>query len=129
MNENVAPITKSDRFGIFRGRTEPTGEIVESEQVGFAYSKPGSRMFRLRLWMLQKEQFFLAPDDRDPKAYVILALDEYKLPTGEMKKLWSKIGRGNCDGIFVRLDFWLLNRELYLCLFPQNAEVEGARAA
>lgn len=125
MNENVVPIRKTDRFGLFKGRIEDNGEVVEREQVGFAYIKPGSRMFRLKLWMFTKEQYFLATNDDDPSRYEILSLDEFMVGE-EARKSWNKIGVGELNGSFIQLKFQLLGEDIYLCLFPEKAEVANA---
>jgi hypothetical protein len=122
MNENVVPIRKTDRFGLFKGRIEENGEVVESEQVGFAYIKPGSKMFRLKLWMLNREQYFLATHDHDASRYDILSLDEYAV-NNEPRKSWHKIGEGEIIGVFIRLKFHLLGEDIFLSLFPETAEV------
>lgn len=124
MNENVVPIRKTDRFGLFTGRIE-NGEVVEREQVGFAYIKPGSRMFRLKLWMYVREQYFLATNDSDPARYEILSLDDY-LVEQEVRKSWHKIGAGELVGSFIQLKFHLLGEDIFLCLFPEKAEAAHA---
>lgn len=124
MNENVVPIRKTDRFGLFTGRIE-NGEVVEREQVGFAYIKPGSRMFRLKLWMYVREQYFLATNDNDPARYEILSLDDY-LVDEEVRKSWHKIGAGELVGSFIQLKFHLLGEDIFLCLFPEKAEAAHA---
>lgn len=126
MNENVVPIRKTDRFGLFKGRIDENGEVTEGEQVGFAYIKPGSRMFRLKLWMFVREQYFLATNDDDPTRYEILSLDDYMLPNQEIRKSWNKVGVGELVGSFARLRFHLLGEDIFLCLFPEKTEVANA---
>jgi hypothetical protein len=118
MHENIVPIRKTDRFGLFKGTIEENGEVVENEQVGFAYIKPGSKMFRLRLWMLTREQYFLAPHDQDASRYDILSLEEYTV-NNEPRKSWHKIGEGEIFGVFIRLKFHLLGEDIFLSLFPE----------
>lgn len=125
MNENVVPIRKTDRFGLFKGRMEDNGEIVEREQVGFAYIKPGSRMFRLKLWMFVREQYFLATNDNDPSRYEILSLDDYMVDQ-EVRKSWHRIGAGELVGSFIQLKFHLLGEDIFLCLFPEKSEASNA---
>lgn len=128
MSENLLPFKKSERYGLYRGRTELNGEFVESDQLGFAFLKPGKTLFRLRLWLFPKEQYFLAIDDNDPVKYVVLSLDEYEV-AGESRKNWHRIGEGQLQGNFIRLKFWLLSEEIYLCLFPAKVGAEVSRAA
>lgn len=118
MHENVVPIRKTDRFGLFKGHIEDNGEVVESEQIGFAYIKPGSKMFRLRLWMFTREQYFLATHDQDASRYDILSLEEY-IVNNEARKSWHKIGEGEIVGVFIRLKFHLLGDDIFLSLFPE----------
>lgn len=126
MNENVVPIRKAERFGLFKGRIDDKGEVIESDQVGFAFIKTGSRTFRLKLWMFAQEQYFLATKDNDPTCYEILSLEEYTLNNQETRKSWNKIGSGELYGSFIRLKFHLLAEEVYLCLFPEKGEVANA---
>ncbi len=126
MKDNVVPIKKADRFGLFKGQIEENGEVVEREQLGFAYIKPGSKMFRLKLWMFPREQYFLATDDNDPTQYVILSLDEYQLPNMEVRTHWNRVGTGELKGSFIHLKFHLLSEDVFLCLFPTKSEESHA---
>ena len=122
MNDNVIPIKKPDRFGVYRASVMDSGEIVEKEQLGIAFFKPGSRLFRLKLWMFPSEQFFIAAQENDPSKYSVLALDEYKTSSNETRTHWNKIGFGELQGCFIRLKLSLLNQEVFVSLFPQKAE-------
>lgn len=128
MNENVIPIKKSERFPVFKGRVDLDGQVVEEEIVGFGFVKPGAKMFRLKLWMFPKEQFFIAGDD-DPSKYVILALDEYQLPSNELRTHWNRIGKGELAGCHIKFKFHLLPYDLFLSLFPSRAESKALDAA
>ena len=123
MNENVIPIRKTDRYGLYKGRVE-NDEIVETDQLGFAYIKPGSKMFRLRFWMFPKENYFLSEDENDPTKYTILSLDEYQLSSGESRRSWNVIGKGSLSGSFIRLNFYLLSEEVFLSLYPLKTKME-----
>lgn len=125
MSENVVPLRKADRFGLFLGRIEESGEVIEQEQIGFAFIKPGARTFRLKLWMFPREQYFLATSDNDPNRYEILSLDDY-MANQEVRKSWSKIGFGEVVGSFIRLKFHLLDEDIFLCLFPEKSEAANA---
>ncbi len=124
MNDNVISIRKTDRFGLFKGRIESNGEVVDREQIGFAYIKPGARMFRLKLWMFSREQYFLATDE-DPSRYTILSLEEY-IVNQEARKSWNRIGSGKLVGTFIHLKFHLLYDDVFLCLFPESVEAANA---
>lgn len=125
MYENVVPIRRADRFGLFKGRIEENGEVIEKEQIGVAYIKPGSRMFRLKIWMFAREQYFLATSGEDDSRYEILSLDDYMVGQ-EVRKSWNKIGEGSLAGSFIQLKFGLLDHDVYLCLFPDKAEAANA---
>ena len=129
MNDNVIPIKKSDRFGVYRAHVTDCGEIVEQEQLGFAFIKPGSRMFRLKLWMFPQEQYFIAAQENDPTKYVVLALDEYQTNGGETRTYWNRIGAGELQGCFIRLKLTLLNEEVFVSLFPEKEEAKEAHGA
>ena len=124
-NKNVIQLRKSDQFNLSLADIDSTGEVVEREQIGFAYLKPTSRMFRLKLWMFSNEQYFLARHDSDPSKYVILSLDEYQHPSGEIKTRWNQVGTGEVYRSFIRLRFYLFHEDLYLCLFTNNPESRG----
>lgn len=122
MKDNIIPIRKSDKFGVYLGDVTSSGEIVEGESVGIAFLKPGSKKFRLKLWVFPSHQYFVVPDDKDEKKYVVLSLEEYTLPTGEIKTSWNRIGYGNLVGAFIAIRIQLLAEQVFLCLYPDKAE-------
>jgi hypothetical protein len=112
------------------GHVDHDGEVNERERVGFAYLKPSSRMFRLKLWMFSHEQYFLARNENDPSKYVILSLDEHQSPARETKTRWNQVGNGEVYRSFIRLNFSLIDEDIYLCLFPNSADAKAsARSA
>ena len=119
---NVIPIRKSDRFGVYLGEITSGGEVVEGESVGIAYLKPGSKKFRLKLFVFPSHQYFIVPDDKDDTKYVVLSLEEYQLPTGETRTSWNRIGNGRLLGSFIVLRIQLLPENIFLCLFPEKSE-------
>ncbi len=121
---NVIPIRKSDRFGVYLGEITSSGEVVEGESVGVAYLKPGSRKFRLKLFVFPNQQYFIVPDDQDDTKYVVLSLEEYQLPTGEMRTSWNRIGNGRLLGSFIAIRIQLLPENIFLCLFPEKSEAQ-----
>jgi len=122
MNDNIIPIRKADKFGVYLGEVTSNGEIVEGESVGVAFLKPGSKNFRLKLWVMPSHQYFVMPDDKDDKKYVVLSLEEYTLPSGETKASCNRIGYGNLVGAFIAIRIQLLAEQVFLCLFPDKAE-------
>lgn len=119
---NVIPIRKSDRFGVYLGDITSSGEVVEGESIGIAFLKPGSKKFRLKLFVFPSQQYFIVPDDRDDTKYVVLSLEEYQLPTGETRTSWNRIGNGRLLGSFIVLRIQLLPENIFLCLFPEKSE-------
>ena len=119
---NVVPIRRSDRFGVYLGDVTSSGEIVEGESVGIAFLKQGSKKFRLKLFVFPCNQYFVVPDDRDDAKYVVLSLEEYQLPTGEVRSSWNRIGEGRLTGSFIALRIQLLPENIFLCLFPDKTE-------
>ncbi|HEY8270661.1 MAG TPA: hypothetical protein VIG33_07205 [Pseudobdellovibrionaceae bacterium] len=124
MFNNVIPIRKNDRFGVFLGSVTSSGEVVESTRVGTAYLKPGSKTFRLKLWVFPNNQYFVAPHDQDPTKYVVLSLDEFQTPQGEVRSFWNPIGEGRLVGSFIKLSIYLFSEDVFLCLFPENYEAK-----
>lgn len=119
---NVVPIRKTDRFGVYTGEVTSSGEIVEGESVGIAFLKHGSKKFRLKLFVYPINQYFVMPDDHDDTKYTVLSLEEYQLPTGEMRTHWNRIGEGRLIGSFIALRIQLLPENIFLCLFPEKSE-------
>lgn len=122
MNDNVVPIRKSDKFGVYLGEITDQGEVIEGESVGIAFLRPGRKVFRLNLWTFAREQYFVAPDENDSTKYTVLSLNEHQLANGEIRSHWNKIGVGVLVGSFIKLQLPLLSRELFLCLFPGTSE-------
>jgi hypothetical protein len=123
-NDNIIPIRKSDRFFICKGTVAETGEFIERERVGVAYLKPASSMFRLRLWMFPKGEFFLAREEGEHIHYLALCLDDYEVAGQGQRNQWHKIGVGEVIGNFIRIRFHLFPDDFYLCLFPKGSKTE-----
>jgi hypothetical protein len=120
--DNVFPIRRSDRFGVYLGDVTSSGEILEGESVGIAFLKQGSKKFRLKLFVFSSHQYFVVPDDKDDKKYVVLSLEEYQIPTGETRTSWNRVGDGRLVGSFIALRIQLLPENIFLCLFPDKYE-------
>ncbi|GEM_PF-1773026 len=117
---NVVPIRKTDRFGVYTGEVTSSGEIIEGESVGIAFMKNGSKKFRLKLFVFPNNSYFVVPDDKDDTKYTVLSLEEYQLPTGQMRSHWNRIGEGKLAGSFIALRVQLLPEPIFLCLFPDK---------
>lgn len=116
--ENVLPFRKSDQFPVYRAEILPNGEVVESEQLGFAYLNPGSTLFRLKLWMFPKEEYFIGSNE-DRSAYRVLCPNESKTGT-----YWNEVGSGEVMGSFIRLKLHLIHQDIFVCLFPSKVSLE-----
>lgn len=128
--DNVVPIRKTDRFGVYTGEVTSSGEIIEGESVGIAFLKQASKKFRLKLFLFPSHQYFIVPDDHDDTKYTVLSLEEYQLPSGEMRTHWNRIGNGKLVGSFIALRIQLLPETIFLCLFPdKNIAGEDAIAS
>ncbi|QDK44682.1 hypothetical protein B9G69_004725 [Bdellovibrio sp. SKB1291214] len=128
-NQNVIPLKKLDKFALCRGTMGPDDELIEYEQVGVAYLKPGSKTFRIKLWMFPNEQYFLSPSNDKSTAYKILSLEEFESQLKEKKASWQCIGKGDFVGLHIRMKFNLLSEEVFLCLFPDEKQAEEFYAA
>ncbi|WP_415061569.1 hypothetical protein [Bdellovibrio sp.] len=128
-NNNVIPLKKTDRFVLCRGTMGPNDELLEYEQVGVAYLKPGSKTFRVKLWMFPGNQYFLAPENENSTTYAVLSLEEYHSQVNEKKASWQKVGAGEFMGLHIRMKFHLLSEEVFLCLFPDEKQSEEFYAA
>lgn len=126
---NVIPFKKTDRFVLCRGTMGPNDELIEYEQVGVAYLKPGAKTFRVKLWMFPQQSYFLAPESEASTAYTLLSLEEYQSQLNEKKTSWQKIGVGEYVGLHIKMRFHLLTEEVYLCLFPDEKQTEEFYAA
>ena len=121
---NVIPIRKSDRFGVYMGEITSSGEVIEGESVGIAFLKNGSKNFRLKLFVFPNIQYFVVPDKKDDTKYLVLSLEEYSLPNGEVRTSWNRIGEGRLVGSFIALRIQLLPENIFLCLFPDKTEAQ-----
>lgn len=127
---NVIPIKKTDRFILTTGKLHQDSFIEEKNQIGYAYLKPTSKTFRLKFWMFPKESFFMSRDNDSENVYTILSMEEFMTPALEPKTVWRVIGKGYVIGNYIRLDFYLFQEEIYLCLFPDlKAESQEVNSA
>lgn len=78
--------------------------------------------------MFDAKKYFVALNDDDPTKYDLLSLEEYATRDGEEKSQWHRVGEGQYFGNYVKLKFHLLDRELYLSLFPNKKEPVNAVA-
>lgn len=126
MKDNIIQFRKYDRFPMSRGLVSSSGEVIEKDPVGFAFLKPGSKMFRLKIWAFPNVSYFLTQDENsDLDQYQVLALEEYHSSTGEIKSNWNKVGKGQLIGNFIKFNIQFFADEIYLCLFPESEKEES----
>jgi len=126
MKDNIIPFRKYDRFTMTRGSVSPSGEVIERDPVGFAFLKPGSKMFRLKIWAFPNVSYFLTQDEKSElDQYQVLALEEYHSSNGELKSNWNKVGQGQVIGNFIQFKIHFFADDIFLCLFPQNEKEES----
>ncbi len=128
-SNNVFPLRKSEHFGVYVGEITSSGEVIEGESVGIAFMKDGSKKFRLKLFVFPGTQYFVVPDNRDNTKYLVLSLEEYELPNGEIRTNWNRIGDGRLVGSFIAIRIPLLAENIFLCLFPDKSEPQEAQIA
>jgi hypothetical protein len=113
---------KYEVFNIFTGSVDDQNQVVEGDRAGVAFLKGKSKIFTVRLWMFDSSKYFIAPHANDSTKYDLLSLEEYMSRDGEQRSQWHKVGQGKYFGNYIRLNFFLLNRDLYLSLFPNQKE-------
>jgi hypothetical protein len=132
MKSKITPIEngplKYDVFNVFVGQINDENEIIESHRVGAAFLKGKSKVFSLRLWMFDSVKYFVAPRDEDSTKYDILSIEEYTARDGELRSQWHKVGMGQYFGNYLKLKFHLLEKEIYLSLFPNRKESHESAA-
>ena len=126
---NVFPIRKADRFGVYLCEVTSNGEVIEGESVGIAFMKDGSNKFRLKLFVFPENQYFVVPDRTGTTNFLVLSLEEYVLPNGEVRKSWNRIGDGRLNGKFIALRIQLLPQNIFLCVFGDETKTQEVRIA
>ena len=111
---------KSERFGVYRGELNHTGELTQKERIGSAYMKRGTKKFRLKLWFMGETSYFVLPDNKDPRKYTIVIPSEYRFSNGESKTNWHRVGVGETAGTYLRLNIYLLSEDIFLSMFPDK---------
>lgn len=120
------------RFEIF-----VTSSLLEGKDsrriVGAAYLRDGQRIYTIRLWMFPEPKFYLMPDQKDSSRMLIFTRELKRNPNvGTGKYFWNLIGAGSVDVAkeVIRLQFDLLDKPLYMSIFPSRAyEPESASLA
>ena len=132
MDNKIIPLDagpqRYDSFNIFVGQIDEQNQIVEEDRVGIAFLRGKSKVFSLRLWMFDSQKYFVAPNDDDPVKYDVLSLEEYTTRDGVEKSHWHKVGVGQYFGNYIKLRFHLIDRELYLSLFPINRKKDEEKS-
>lgn len=125
MYEKIIPFRKYDRYPLTRGFRNHDGQVIEKDAVGFAFLKPGSKMFRLKIWVFPQENYFLAQSEAGTLTqYQVLALEEYQASDGETKTNWNKVGEGSLVGNLIHIRIQFFADDIFLCLFPENPDAK-----
>lgn len=131
MEDNVIQFSKkskAERYKVWLGSLDQSDRVLEEEQAGYAFQKPGSTSFRLKLWMFLNQSYYVIPTKGDQTRYNLYSLDEYISENKELKTFWNKVGEADLLGNYLRLKFNLLERHLYLSLFDDNESSLMAQA-
>ena len=125
MENKVVPINFSsgrfEAFNVYSGILEDT-DVIEERRVGIAFLRGGSNVFSMRLWMFPAQKYFVAPVNDDQEKYEILTFEEYNTRDGEAKSQWHRVGKAEYFGNYLKLKFHLLERDIFLSLFPNRKE-------
>ncbi|GIL16321.1 MAG: hypothetical protein BroJett040_00720 [Oligoflexia bacterium] len=119
----------ADRFKIWTGNVDSSGSILEQNHVGFAFNRRGSTSFRIKLWMLLNQSYYLVPTKEDQVKFNLYTIEEREFETKEVKTFWNKVGEGELYGNYIRLRFHLLEKELFLCLFDEKENLSELEVA
>lgn len=117
-HSNVVPIRKTDRFCLFRGSIE-NAHVTELERLGVAYRSAHSSIFHLNFWMFPGDEYILAKQANSDEKFRILSYgssDKIGSPRGSH---FQQVGEGRIHGNFIRLKFYLLPTDIFLCLVPE----------
>ena len=131
MSENVISINQkynADKYPVFLGVVDETGQVFEKEQVGLTFLKPNSKAFRLKLWMFSNNTYFLIPDQLDQTKYTVFSVEEYITAGHEQKSFWNKVGEADLFGNYLKIRLHLFTVELFMSLFPTNLPVANREA-
>lgn len=109
-----------------------TSSLLEGREtrkiVGASYLREGQKVYTLRLWMFPDLKFYLMPDQENPAKMLILTREiKRNQNVGKGKYFWNLIGRGVVDTPreVVRLDFDLIEKPIYMSIFPSKAQALG----
>ncbi len=130
MNNNVIEMNqnnkKTERFGVFLGELNSTGELKEKERIGSAYMKRGTKQFRLKLWLMNGTSYFIVTDFKDQSKYRIVVPEEFHFSDGGAKTRWHQVGEGTVSGTYIKLKIYLLAEDFFLSMFPDKFQRECA---
>ena len=114
------------RFQIF---TMDNGK--KDKTVGMAILRDGHGLYSLRLWMFLEDKYFLLPSKEDSTKYLLMTREPNKTDTSKNKYFWNVVGNAKADikkGI-VELNFDLLDKKIYMSLFPDESKTPFGKAA
>ena len=120
-NDTTNQVTKRfSRFLIKQGSVI-NGKYEKNKTVGTGYLCEGHIVHTLRLWTFLDQKYYLVPDKTNGKLFSIMTREPNKSPKSQNKYLWNVVGTGKLESQFghVRLDFHLLDKPLFMNIFPE----------
>lgn len=133
MQDNVIQLQpnfrqRTQKHFVYLADISQYGEILEKEAVGIGFNNEGSANFRLKLWMFHKTPYLIVPEKEDRTKYNIYCVEDHP-HNKQMKSFWNKIGEGRLVGNYLKLSLPLLERDLFMSLFPANQPNQYKEAA
>jgi hypothetical protein len=122
-NQNTESKTsKFYRFQVFHAEKAQIGPLKKSKTVGMAYLREGQNMYTLKLWTFLNDRFYVLPKRADSSKFLILVREPNQNPQAKSKYFWNIVGNGAVDSTsgVVRLDFDLLEKPVFMSLFPDK---------
>ena len=121
--ETTKQTNNFSRFQVFIGEQHDDGSVKKSKSVGMAYLGEHQTIFSLRLWTFSWERFFILPDKNNPAKYLIMTREPSKSPNSKNKYYWNIVGNGTADSknAIIRLEFDLIEKPLYMNIFPETS--------
>jgi len=110
------------RFRVVQGTLTAQGKLENKKTVGMAYLKDGYNTYTLRLWTFVNDRFYVKPVKANASRFVILTREKNKNQNAGLKTFSNIVGNGHVDSSlgFVQLNFDLLDKPIYMSLFPET---------
>ncbi|HLE12951.1 MAG: hypothetical protein A2504_13025 [Bdellovibrionales bacterium RIFOXYD12_FULL_39_22] len=118
------------RFVVYLGEEKGLGKIEKTKTIGMAYLKDGHATYTVRLWTLLNERFYLIPHKSDVGRYYIMTREANKFSESRKKYFWNIVGMARVDAAngYMRLDFDLIEKTIYMSIYPEMKESSSTLA-